>query len=245
MSGPKPTGTFGLARVISKRGWCSRSQAVQWIKSGLVRCEGRLVHDPEARTALDANIQIAERSQAQVTKRYLMLNKPRGLVVTASDERARATVYSCFTEANLPWLAPVGRLDQASEGLLLFSNDSKWAADLLNPATHLSKRYHVQIDTRLAPEALSSLRQGIEDQGENLRAERIAELRIGSKNSWLEFELTMGKNRQIRRMLAAFGAQTLRLIRIGIGELALGELGKGAWRDLHPQEVEKLRHPRH
>ena len=236
-------GRFGLARVMSKRGWCSRSQAVDLIKSGLVRCEGRLVRDPESRTALDANIEIAERSQAEVLRRYLMLNKPRGLVVTAADERARETVYSCFSGANLPWLAPVGRLDQASEGLLLFSNDSEWSADLLNPETHLSKRYHVQIDTRLTPEALSELRLGVSDQGEHLYAERICELRFGTRNSWLEFELTMGKNRQIRRMLKACGAQTLRLVRVAIGALELGELGKGAWRELLPQEVAQLRAP--
>ena len=91
-------------------------------------------------------------------KIYLMLNKPRGLVVTSSDEKGRETVYDCLMDGNFPWLAPVGRLDKASEGFLLLTNDNRWAADILDPQTHVEKTYHVQID-RIADENLILLRQ--------------------------------------------------------------------------------------
>ena len=86
----------------------------------------------------------------------LMLNKPRGLVTTARDEHGRATVYNCLVGAALPWLAPIGRLDKASEGLLLFSNDPAWAARITDPASAVEKTYHVQIDPGAAVVMLTS-----------------------------------------------------------------------------------------
>ncbi len=172
---------------------------------------------------------------------YLMLNKPRGLVTTAQDERGRDTVYRCFDGANLPWLGPVGRLDQASEGLLLFTNDTRWAAALTDPASHLDKTYHVQID-RLPDDALlAALRSGIVHDGEKLLAKRATVLRSGEKNAWLEIVLDEGRNRHIRRLLQAHGIETLRLMRVAIGALQLGELAKGAWRELNADEIAQLR----
>ena len=143
--GPGPR--HGLARVLSKRGVCSRSQAERCIREGLVRLDGRVVLDPEYPTDATSAIIVVDGIQADAaTPHYLMLNKPRGLVTTLSDERDRDTVYRCFDGANLGWIAPVGRLDKASEGLLLFSNDPAWAARITDPSTGPTKRYHVQVD---------------------------------------------------------------------------------------------------
>jgi 23S rRNA pseudouridine2605 synthase len=160
-----------------------------------------------------------------------MLNKPRGVITTASDEKDRGTVYDYLSE-HRQWLAPVGRLDKASEGLLLLTNDSEWAARVLDPAGHIPKTYHVQI-AALADEALlEAMRRGVRDNGELLRAQSATQLRHGERNSWLQIVLHEGKNRQIRRMLAAAGVDVLRLVRVAIGGLPLGDLAKGSSRKL-------------
>ncbi len=172
-----------------------------------------------------------------------MLNKPRGLVTTTRDEQGRDTVYRCLEGAGLPWLAPVGRLDKASEGLLLFSNDPKWAARMTNPATGPDKTYHVQID-RIADEALAAkLARGTTVDGELLCAKRARCLRHGQKNAWIEIILDEGRNRQIRRLLGAFDIAVLRLVRVSVGDLQLGDLPKGAWRIVTQRELESLAPP--
>ena len=103
----------GLARVMSKRGMCSRSQAEKRVREGRVRVDGKLVRDPESRTRPDAAIAIDGAAVSEIGRRYLMLNKPRGCVTTANDERGRDTVYALFEGTDLPWIAPVGRLDKA------------------------------------------------------------------------------------------------------------------------------------
>ena len=221
----------GLARVLSKRGLCSRSQAERWIREGRVRLDGRVVRDPEHPADLDdACIEIEGLQAAPVVPRYLMLNKPRGLVTTAHDERGRDTVYRCFDGASIGWIAPVGRLDKASEGLLLFTIDPAWAARITDPASGPDKTYHVQVDCIPEPAKLAAMCAGIDVDGEWLRAVSVVLLRAGTKNAWLEIVLDEGRNRQIRRLLAAFGIGVLRLVRVAIGPLALGNLPKGQWR---------------
>ena len=171
---------------------------------------------------------------------HLVLNKPRGLVTTASDEHGRDTVYRCFDGAGLPWIAPVGRLDKASEGLLLFSNDPQWAARITDPDTGPDKTYHVQVDRIPDAARLAALVEGVDADGVHLRAKSASLLRSGDKNAWLEIVLDEGRNRQIRRLLAAFDTGVLRLVRVAIGTLQLGDLPKSAWRHLTPDEVEEL-----
>lgn len=243
-----PSPRHGLARVLSKRGLCSRTEAARWIAAGRVRVDGRIVRDPEFPILANGRQRIAidEREiEGESARIYLMLNKPRGLVTTARDERGRDTVYRCFDGGQiqgkpLPWLAPVGRLDQASEGLLLFCNDPGWAAGITDPETGPDKTYHVQIDSIPDAARLAALTAGIEQGGEKLRAKSTTLLRAGEKNAWLEIVLDEGRNRQIRRLLAAFDIGVLRLVRVAIGGLVLGDLPKGQWRILSDEEVAKL-----
>jgi 23S rRNA pseudouridine2605 synthase len=177
----------------------------------------------------------------QATFRYLMLNKPRGLVTTARDEQGRDTVYGCLPAGLREWLAPVGRLDKASEGLLLFTNDTAWAHRVLDPAAHLPRVYHVQIDRKLSDYEISRLITGVSDaSGERLHAMAVDVLREGSRNCWLAVTLTEGRNRQIRRMLATLDAGVLRLVRVAIGMVELGTLGKGLTRELTAAEIRAL-----
>lgn len=228
--------------MLSKQGVCSRTEAARWIQAGRVRVDGRIVRDPEFAIVPGRRITVDEQSLDTAPRVYVMLNKPRGLVTTARDERGRDTVYRCFDGSGLSWLAPVGRLDKASEGLLLFTNDPAWAAGITDPDRGPDKTYHVQIDTVPDDALLHSLEQGTLADGEHLRARAARLLRSGQRNAWLEIVLDEGRNRQIRRLLAAFGVDVLRLVRVGIGTLPLGELPKGHWRLLEADEVKALAH---
>jgi 23S rRNA pseudouridine2605 synthase len=239
----QPNRRIGLARALSKLGYCSRSQAFTLIRAGRVRLNGAVKRDPEAPVDLEgARIEVNGAPLAAAEKVYLVVNKPRGIVTTTSDEKGRATVYSLLPR-DLPWVAPVGRLDKASEGLLLLTNDSEWAARISAPESHLEKTYHVQIaravDSSL-DHLLHSLQRGVREQGELLRIKRGTLLRAGEKNCWLEIVLEEGRNRHIRRMLDALGIEVLRLVRVSIGPLALGDLPKGAARALTPAEKSAL-----
>lgn len=236
-----PPPKHGLARVLSKLGVCSRSQAEQWIREGRVSLDGQVVRDPYHPTLVDRRgIAVDGRAVKSVEHVYVMLNKPRGLVVSAADEHGRNTVYDVLAGAGLPWLGPVGRLDKASEGLLLLSNDSVWAAAITAPATHLDKTYHVQVAGQPDAAVLERMRAGIHEGGDFLEVKRVTLLRAGEKNAWLEVMLDEGRNRHIRRLLAALGFEVLRLIRVAIGPLVLGELAKKQWRRLSADEVRML-----
>jgi 23S rRNA pseudouridine2605 synthase len=190
-------------------------------------------------------IQVDGHAVVAAGKIYLLLNKPRGVVTTASDEKGRTTVYQFLDTAllgeALPWVAPVGRLDKASEGLLLLTNDSEWSARVLGPETHLDKVYQVHIGKLADEELLASMIEGIKtDDDDLLRVKSARIVRRGQRNSWLEVVLDEGRNRHIRRLLDKLNVDVLRLVRVAIGPLVLGELGKGAVRKLTLAEKELL-----
>lgn len=231
----------GLARVLSKLGACSRSQAEQWVRAGRVSVDGRIERDPQFPTRIEIDAVAVDGIAVQAsTLVYVMFNKPRGLIVSATDEKGRDTIYTAMAAAGFPWLGPVGRLDKASEGLLLLSNDTTWAAGITDPSTHLDKTYHVQVVGEPDADALLKMHAGVVDAGDVLKARRAIVLRAGEKNAWLEIVLDEGRNRHIRRLLAALGFDVLRLIRVTIGQLALGELAKNHWRQLTADEVRLL-----
>lgn len=238
-SGPR----YGVARILSKQGLCSRRQGEVLVREGRVRVNGRIVRDPEhpVDPQRDA-VTLDEAPLPAVDRVCIALNKPRGLVTSRDDERGRDTVYSCLEGAGLPWLAPVGRLDKASEGLLLFSNDPAWAAAVLDPQRGPDKTYHVQIDRIADAPLLDAMRVGVPVEGDPrlLSVSAVRVLREGERNSWLEVVLAEGRNRQIRRLLQALDTGVLRLVRVAIGDVPLGELGKGQWRRLDRSEIDRL-----
>ena len=231
---------MGLARALSKLGHCSRSQAFVLIREGKVQLNGVYPRNPETTVRLGVDrIEIDGTVVEAAEKVYLMTNKPRGLVTTADDEKGRETVYSLLPK-DLAWIAPVGRLDKGSEGLLLFTNDSGWAARITDPASHVDKTYHVQIDRVADAGLIGKLQKGVEVGGEHFRAKAVRILRSGRKTSWLEIVLDEGKNRQIRRMLEANGVEVLRLVRVAIGAVELRSLAKGEHRVLTVEERKSL-----
>jgi 23S rRNA pseudouridine2605 synthase len=245
-----PQKRIGLARALSKQGYCSRSQASTLIRAGRVTLNRRITRDPEAAARMHNGrivdeIEIDGLRLGKSPPIYLLMNKPRGVVTTASDEKGRETVYGLLG-ASWPWVGAVGRLDKASEGLLLLTNDSEWAARITDPASHLDKKYHVQVDCVADDSLLAKIIRecaGAEVTGsaawadrEHLRAKAARLMRHGDKNSWLEITLDEGKNRQIRRLLEGLDVRVLRLVRVSIGPLVLGDLKKGATRELTPEE---------
>jgi len=190
----KSSRQVGLARVLSKLGYCSRSKAFELIRTGRVQVNGTVRRNPESPVNLEKDrVQVDGKGIQPEARLYFALNKPRGVVTTASDEKGRATVYD-FLPQNLPHLSPVGRLDKGSEGLILFTNDSEWAARLLAPEMHLNKTYHVQVGMLVERPLLNSLQKGIKtENGDRLRVKTAALIRSGEKNSWLEIVLDEGK----------------------------------------------------
>jgi 23S rRNA pseudouridine2605 synthase len=227
---------------MSKLGLCSRTQAIAMILAGRVTVDGRMQRNPERPTTQRERINIDGKAVGAVERKYIAFNKPRGVVVTAKDDRERKTIFDLLKSSGLPYLAPVGRLDRASEGLLLMTNDSEWAERVTNPATGFPKTYHVQINRVPDQAALDAMLRGIEDDGEHLAAASVRVLRTGQKNAWLEVVLDEGRNRHLRRLLAAFDCEVLRLVRIAIGPVALGALAKGEWRALHASELHVITH---
>ena len=238
---------------MSKLGYCSRSRATGLILSGHVTLNGKIRLDPDTPVS-GQNDQIAVDGKlvGPQEKIYLMLNKPRGVVTTASDEKGRETVYGLLSgrssyeknnqqPAHQPWVAPVGRLDKASEGLLLLTNDSEWGARIAAPESHLDKTYHVQVRTVVNEEDVETLLRGVTAKnGEVLWAKQARRLRAGKRNCWLEIVLDEGKNRHIRRMLEAMHVVVLRLVRVAIGPLQLGDLAKATYRTLTAREKTTL-----
>ena len=242
---------IGLARALSKLGYCSRSRAAELIRAGRVSLNGKILCNPEAPVAGQlAEVAVDGKVIQEQEKIYLMLNKPRGVVTTASDEKGRESVYALLNghsawsgslNKGQPWVAPVGRLDKASEGLLLLTNDSEWAARIAAPQTCLDKTYHVQVGAVATEPFIQTLLRGVKTKdGEVLRVKLGRRLREGQKNSWLEIVLDEGKNRQIRRMMETLGLEVLRLLRVSIGTLQLGDLAKGQHRPLTTAEKRML-----
>jgi 23S rRNA pseudouridine2605 synthase len=233
---------ISLARALSKLGHSSRSRARPLIEGGHVTVNGEKVRDPEARIDIERDHVVVDGVAVEQEKYvYIVMHKPAGVVTTASDELGRRTVFDVLAEADLPRLGAVGRLDMESEGLLLFTNDTRWANRIASPEGHIEKTYHVQIDRVPDVRLLEALKRGIDDRGERLKVKRVETLELSDDGAWLEIVLDEGKNRHIRRMLGARDVGVMRLIRVQIGTLKLGKMKPGTYRELTSAEVESLR----
>jgi 23S rRNA pseudouridine2605 synthase len=226
-----------LERALSKLGIASRSETRGWILAGRLAVDGIVQNDPQhpvvperVRFALDG------RPLQQAGAATLLFYKPRGLVTTRSDERERPTVYDLLPETRRH-LKPVGRLDMASSGLLLFTGDNRLAAWLTDPENGVPKIYTVTVRGRVTPEEVMRLEAGIEDEGELLKPRQITLRKASGRESHLTVTLTEGKNREIRRLMAAAGHEVTLLKRVGLGGLTLQGLRPGESRELTPEEL--------
>ncbi len=222
---------------MSKLGLASRTTAIGLVLDGRVRVDGRVVRDPGRRVVPEtARIAIDGDAVTPPATRTIALHKPRGVVTTRHDPEGRPTVYGLIAAAG-DGLAPVGRLDLASTGLLLCTNDTRFGAWLTDPASGVGREYIVTVRGEVTPDVAAALEQGLQVDGEWLQPTAIRVRKASGRESHLTVVLCEGRNREIRRLFAAAGHEVTRLTRIRIGGLDLGDLAPGAWRDISPENV--------
>jgi 23S rRNA pseudouridine2605 synthase len=234
-----------LDRVFSKAGLFSRTEALNKIKSGAVKVNGKVVREPASWVSLSRDsIQCDGQTLRAQRKVYVMLYKPTGVVTSHGDPEQRKTVYDLLTGLK-EWVFPVGRLDLDTSGLLILTNDTALGEQMTNPLSKVPKTYQLKINFHPTPEQLDQLRCGIElDHGETTLPAGVNVLRRNDRYTFLELVLVEGKNRQVRRMIEALGGRVMKLVRTRIGNLALGNLPIGHYRVLSRQElVELLKRP--
>ena len=223
-----------IQKLLSDRGLCSRRKAEEWIQAGRVACNGVVCRlgdtaDPDVDTVTVDGTPIP----AAAKRLYIMLHKPRGFVTTLSDEKGRpnaAQLVDCGQR-----VYPVGRLDMDSEGLLIFTNDGEFAQRLAHPSHETDKTYRAYV-TGWSEEAVERVKEPIVLDGYRIRPPHV----VSEAPGRLRITIHEGRNRQVRRMCQAAGMQVTRLIRIGEGKLRLGDLPRGKWRELTPEEIKLL-----
>lgn len=230
-------GQVHLERALSKLGVASRSQTRQWIDAGLIAVNGRVIKDPSFLVVPETSlITIDGKSVKRLADHTIMLNKPRGVITTRSDEKGRRTVYDLLP-AQLKHLHPVGRLDMATTGLLLMTTDTQLSNFLTDPVNEIPRIYAASVQGRISDDDIKRLGEGIEDKGQLLKARSVTLRKVCPKESHLIVELTEGKNREIRRMFEALGTEVTALKRVSFGKLKLGTLETGQFQEITKKEI--------
>ncbi len=232
-----------LERILSKRGACSRQQARAWILAGRVALHGRVSRDPGLWLDLDApGLSLDGEPLKRAEPLYLAFHKPRGLITTRTDPKARPTIYDRLGEWS-EWVSAVGRLDRETSGLLFLTNDTQFSEWICAPENRIEKLYRVEARPRLNDEALAALLEGVVLSDGPARALRIEKL--GDRGPCTRFLLALdeGRNREVRRMFQAVGSRVEKLVRVSIGGVELGGLASGASRELSREELRRLGYP--
>ncbi|HUE00375.1 MAG TPA: pseudouridine synthase [Bryobacteraceae bacterium] len=230
-----------LERVLSKAGLGSRTEARSWIGAGRVRVNGKVVASPDHWVDLERDrVTLDGRAVRAARKIYLVLYKPKGYLTTNTDPQGRPTVYDLIKDADA-WVVPVGRLDLDTTGLLIMTNDTGFAERLTNPEYKIPKTYQAKCADRLLDEQIALLREGVLLSDGPTRPALVERLRDSGKYTHIELTIIEGRNRQVRRMVEAIGSKVLKLTRVAIGPLRIGDLQIGHWRHLTEAEMRALR----
>ncbi len=229
-----------LERLLSKAGLGSRVEARSWIHAGRVQVNGKVIRNPDHWVDMQRDRVRFDAKPLVVRERmYLLLYKPSGYLTTYKDPEGRPTVYDLIADIGT-FLSPVGRLDLDTSGLLLMTNDNRFAERVTNPQSHVPKTYLVKASTQLTDAHLQQLRDGIDLADGPTRPAVVRRVRDSAKYTHFEVTLTEGRNRQVRRMVEALGAKVLKLVRVKVGPIAIGTLPIGQWRLLTRGEVAAL-----
>jgi 23S rRNA pseudouridine2605 synthase len=237
--GDRPLKT--LERVVSKSGIGSRTEARKWINQGRVRVNGQVVKDPDRWVDLELDkIAFDDQAVGKLTPTYLLLYKPTGYLTTYRDPEGRKTIYDLLPDRE-QYLFPVGRLDLDTSGLLILTNDTQFAERMTNPDYKVPKTYLVKASKYLSDEELDRLRNGLELHDGPTRPAAVTRLREAGGKTVFEITITEGRNRQVRRMVEALDAKVLKLVRVAIGNVRIGDLTIGDARPLTEQELRSFR----
>jgi 23S rRNA pseudouridine2605 synthase len=229
-----------LDRVLSKAGLGSRTDARSWIGAGRVSVNGKVIQTPDHWVDLERDrVTLDGKPVSQQKKIYVLLYKPTGYITTYRDPEGRPTVYDLLADLD-QWVAPVGRLDLDTSGLLILTNDNEFADLVMSPEHKVPKTYLVKTGSVLADDALDALRKGLELSDGATRPAIVQRLRDSATATFLEVTITEGRNRQVRRMIEAVGSRVRKLVRVAIGPLRIGDLPIGKWRLLTAGEVKAI-----
>lgn len=229
-----------LDRLLSKLGIASRSRAQEWIRAGRIRINQRLVRQPDTWVAWPGDVvTLDEQPLQQGAPRFILFHKPKGLVTTHDDEKCRRTIFDVLPPEFIR-LHAVGRLDQATSGLLLLTNDTTLSNLLTDPKQRVPRRYLVTVRGEITDATAQAAIDGLDDQGERLHCAALTVQKRSGRESHLDVTLTEGKNREIRRLFKALGHEVTRLRRIQYGSFVLGDLQPGAWRELPIADAKAL-----
>lgn len=229
-----------LDRVLSRAGIGSRTDARSWIGAGRVTVNGKVIQTPDHWVDLDTDrVALDGRPVTEQQKVYILLYKPKGYLTTYRDPEGRATVYDLLQGIS-QWVAPVGRLDQDTSGLLLLTNDNDFADRITDPEHKVPKTYLVKTSSILPDEAIEQLRLGVELSDGPTRPATVHRLRNSASSTFLEMIITEGRNRQVRRMIEAVGSRVRKLVRTAIGPVTIGDLAIGSHRFVTPTELKSL-----
>jgi pseudouridine synthase len=236
--GKRPLKT--LERVLSKAGLGSRTEARKWIGAKRVKVNGKLIQTPDHWVDLERDTVTLDGKPVRASKRiYLLLYKPKGYITTYKDPQGRPTVYDLIQDSG-QWVVPVGRLDQDTSGLLLLTNDTRFAEVVTNPDFKIPKTYLVKTSTPLSDEQIGQLQKGVILNDGPTQPAIVKRIRDSEKYSFIEIIIREGRNRQVRRMIEAIGSKVLKLVRTEIGGVRIGDLPIGKHRELTAAEVRQL-----
>lgn len=228
-----------LNKRVATAGAASRRKSEELISAGKVRVNGTVVTDPARDVTEDDAVEVMGRPLVADEPEAYVVNKPKGIISTAADERGRQTVVDLVPSSGR--LYPVGRLDADTDGLILLTNDGELANRLTHPRYEVPKTYRAELKGRITEEAIRSLKNGVQLEDGMTAPAGVIVKRQSKSGSTLEITIHEGKNRQIRRMAEAVGFPVLKLTRIALGTLKLGRLKPGASRKLTAAEIVKLR----
>lgn len=226
-------------RLFSKLGVTSRGTSQEWIRAGRVRINGRVVRDPATWVLWPKDsVWIDDRPIQDSVKRFFLFHKPKGVITTHSDDKGRKTIFDVLP-ADLGYLHAVGRLDQATSGLLLLTNDSTLSSYLTDPANKVMRTYLVSVRGKFTEAQATEAIGGVLDDGDCLKCDSVKIQKSSGRESHLEVVLTRGKNREIRRLFKALGHEVVRLRRIQYGPFQLKDLPSGEWREIPIEDARK------
>lgn len=230
-----------LNRYIASAGIASRRKADQLIEAGQVRVNGALIdvlgYDVQPGDKVEVAGRLIEPSKSHV---YIMLNKPKGYITSTADEKDRPTVMSLVEDTG-ERLFPIGRLDYNTQGMLLLTNDGDLAYHLTHPKHQIPKTYRVRVNGVLSPERIARLRKGVDIGGFVTSPAQVEVVKQLERSAVVEITIHEGKNRQVRKMFAAVGNKVIELERVAIGQLKLGRLKPGHYRNLTAREIDWLK----
>lgn len=229
-----------LDRILSRAGIGSRTDARKWIGAGRVKVNGKVIQTPDHWVDPDVDrVELDGKPVVEQRKTYILLYKPKGYITTYKDPEGRPTVYDLISDIG-QWVAPVGRLDQDTSGLLLLTNDHDFANRITDPDHKVPKTYLVKTSSILSHDALRQLREGLDLNDGPTRAAVVTRLRDSATSTFLEITITEGRNRQVRRMIEAVGSRVRKLVRTAIGPVVIGDLPIGSYRTLDAKELKSL-----